>query len=61
MVKGLKFINTLNKWFSNKWFNLGYLLVSFIINQMVQGLGWAMAFIYFIGCAFIDMHSFTDN
>ena len=61
MVKGSKFISFVDKCFKEKWFNFGYIVASFLLNQSLgNGFGWAMAFIYFAGCAFIDILSDTD-
>jgi len=42
----------INKWLNNKWFNFGYMAISFILNEVVQGLGWGMVMLYFVLAAY---------
>lgn len=52
-------LNLLDKWFSKKWFNFGYMFILSIITLVFKGgieyAGWALLMVYFIICAFIDV------
>jgi hypothetical protein len=49
-------LKILNKLYHDIWFNTGYMIVSFIANLLLNGIGWGMVMLYAAGAATLSMN-----
>jgi hypothetical protein len=49
-------LKLIDKLYHNIWFNTGYIFASFIVNLILDGIGWGMAMLYAAGAATLAMN-----